>query len=217
MDAVAHRRARIVLGGALGAVWLLTIATGLAMLEDYENAPGIAARPPERWPADSRIARLAGTPTLVMFVHPLCPCSRASIEELDRIMAQADVPPAADVVFLVPAGTAGYWGRTALWRHARRIRGVTVVRDDDGAEARRFDAATSGQTVLYDGAGRLLFSGGITGSRGHAGDNAGRDTILARLADASEADAARAATPVFGCSLRDPPVGAAGWTMTDGG
>ena len=41
------------------------------------------------------------------------------------------------------------------------------------ARRQRFGAETSGQTLLYDRDGRLLFSGGTTGSRGHDGDNAG--------------------------------------------
>ena len=56
-----------------------------------------------------------------------------------------------------------------------------MLRDDDGAEARRFGAETSGQTLLYDEHGALLFSGGITGARGHAGDNAGRASLVALL------------------------------------
>jgi hypothetical protein len=55
--------------------------------------------------------------------------------------------------------------------------------------------------MLYDGNGRLLFSGGITGARGHSGDNAGRSTVLSLL---SRDTVDRAETPVFGCSLFDP-------------
>jgi hypothetical protein len=52
--------------------------------------------------------------------------------------------------------------------------------------------------MLYDVNGRLLFSGGITGSRGHAGDNAGRTAILALL---HREASGRNDTFVFGCSL----------------
>ena len=38
-------------------------------------------------------------------------------------------------------------------------------------------AITSGQTLLYDTKGHLVFSGGITGGRGHEGDNTGRESI----------------------------------------
>jgi hypothetical protein len=52
--------------------------------------------------------------------------------------------------------------------------------------------------LLYDTAGRLLFSGGITAARGHSGDNAGREAIVALLAGAPTD---RTQTPVFGCKL----------------
>ena len=85
-----------------------------------------------------------------------------------------------------------------IWHSAAAIPNVTVVRDDDGLEARRFGAATSGQSLLYDVNGRLLFSGGITGSRGHSGDNAGRTAMLALL---QHAPPGRDSAFVFGCSL----------------
>ena len=57
---------------------------------------------------------------------------------------------------------------------AAEIPGVEVVSDEDDAQSAAFGAAVSGQTLLYDREGRLIFSGGITAARGHAGDNAGR-------------------------------------------
>ena len=54
---------------------------------------------------------------------------------------------------------------------------MRVVNDVEGVEARRFGAQTSGTTSLYSPDGRLLFSGGITSSRGHEGDNAGEDAL----------------------------------------
>ncbi len=50
------------------------------------------------------------------------------------------------------------WEKTDLWRTASALPNVTVVRDDDGREAERFGAATSGQTLLYDARGELIFA-----------------------------------------------------------
>jgi hypothetical protein len=135
-----------------------------------------------------------------MLVHPHCPCSRASIGELALIMAQSQGRLAAYILFLKPEGFADHWEKTDLWQSAAAIPGVKPIADQDGVEARRFHATTSGQTVLYDAEGRLLFSGGITIARGHAGDNAGRSAIVSlvntRIAEQAE-------TPVFGCPLFD--------------
>jgi len=93
------------------------------------------------------------------------------------------------------------WMKTDLWGNASRIPGATVTRDDNGEEAKRFHAATSGQTILYDADGKLLFSGGITGGRGHSGENAGRSAIMALLADGRSHCRE---TFVYGCSLLNP-------------
>ena len=90
----------------------------------------------------------------------------------------------------------------ADWPRASAIRGGTTVRDDDGVEASRFRAVTSGVTALYDAQGRLLFSGGLTSARGHEGDSFGVRRISSLLLD-GKAD--RPDAPVFGCALRSEP------------
>jgi hypothetical protein len=115
-------------------------------------------------------------------------------------MAQSQGHLSAYVLFLKPSGFSDGWEKTDLWQSAAGIPGVKPIVDDDGVEARRFHATTSGQTVLYDAEGRLLFSGGITLARGHAGDNAGRSAIVS-LVNAKIAE--QAETPVFGCPLFD--------------
>ena len=181
-------------------LWLCAVSTGLWMLWGYENSPGAGAQPPKRWPAESRMERAPDGMTLVMLAHPHCPCTRASIGELDSIMAHAQGRVTAYVLFLKPAGFADDWEKTDLWKSAASIPGVTALIDDDGIEAGRFQAATSGQTILYDAEGRLIFSGGITASRGHYGDNAGQSAIVS-LVNTGEAE--RTETLVFGCPLFD--------------
>lgn len=183
---------------AVCAAWVLIIGVGLGLLWDYENAPGPIAAPPSHWPPESHIHLATDRATLIMLAHPHCPCSRASVGELARLMAQTQDRVTAYVLFLKPAGSSDDWQKTDLWQSAASIPGVNVVVDDDGVEARCFHAMTSGQTVLYDAAGRLLFSGGITGSRGHSGDNAGRSAIVAIL---NNRESERAETFVFGCPL----------------
>jgi hypothetical protein len=182
------------------AAWVLVIGVGLGLLWGYENGPGQAAAPPSHWPPDSSIHLATDRATLVMLTHPHCPCTRASIGELARLMAQAQGRLTAYTIFLKPTGSSDDWQKSDLWQTAASIPGVCVLQDDGGREARRFHAATSGQTLLYDPSGRLLFSGGITGSRGHSGDNAGRSAIVSLL-NTGEAEAAE--TFVFGCPLFD--------------
>ena len=90
------------------------------------------------------------------------------------------------------------WAESPLWKRAATIRGITVVADKDGRAAASFGALTSGQAVLYDESAQLVFSGGLTASRGHEGDNAGR-TAIEQLVRSGRAD--RSSTFVFGCAL----------------
>jgi hypothetical protein len=192
-----HERGKLL---ATAMLWLLIIGIGLSVLWSYENTPGISAKPPAQRPTESQIQPDRNRATLVMLAHPHCPCTRASIGELAWIMAHGQGRVTGYVLFLRPAGFSDDWEKTDLWRSAAAIPGVKVILDDGGKEAGIFHASTSGQTVLYDANGRLLFSGGITGSRGHSGDNAGRSAILSLL---NQGVSDRAETFVFGCPLFD--------------
>ena len=179
-------------------LWLFALGVGVQFVLAYENSPGTVGGVPKVWPAASRVQRSLTLPTLVMMVHPQCPCSRASIGELELLMMESSELVNANVVFVRPAGFPDEWEKTDLWRKAAAIRGVTISVDQGGIEARRFGSQTSGQVMLYSAQGQLLFSGGITASRGHSGDNAGRSAIVALL---TQGRAARDETPVFGCPL----------------
>jgi hypothetical protein len=197
MAAIARRR--LVLLTGLG-LWLLAATSGMAVLWEYGTTPGAPADPPPKWPAESTLGREAGRPTLLVFAHPRCPCTRASIEELDRLLASVATPPRVHVLFTKPDGTEPAWEPTDLWQRTAAIPGVSVARDDGGREARRFGAATSGQVLLYDVAGALRFAGGITPSRGHVGDSTGRSVLQELLASR---DVAQDEAAVFGCALRE--------------
>jgi hypothetical protein len=146
----------------------------------------------------------AARPTLVLFAHPLCPCTAATMAELDRVMARCDGRVAATVLFYADEKLAPHWEHTDLWKHAAAIPGVRAAADRLGAAARTFGALTSGTVVLYAPDGRLLFHGGITGARGHEGDNAGAAAVVAA---ASGGDAPPRTTPVYGCELTTPASG----------
>lgn len=118
--------------------------------------------------------------------------------ELEKIVARCQGKVTPWIVVYKPSQSEANWEQTDLWHTADAIPGSYVISDLDGAEARKFRAATSGQTLLYDAAGNLLFSGGITESRGHAGDNAGADDIVSLLTT-GKSDSRE--TPVFGCPI----------------
>lgn len=191
------RTKRILATSLLAITWIAAVAFGGRVLVQYENTPGRVGALPREWPTTA-IEPATDRPTLVMLAHPHCPCTAASVGELGQIMARFQGKIAAYVLFIKPKESGSAWEETKLRHSAETIPGVKVIFDPDGAEARRFGAETSGHTLLFGVDGRLLFSGGITVSRGHAGDNAGESAIIALL---NQEAPARARTLVFGCSL----------------
>jgi hypothetical protein len=192
---------KFLLTALLGLTWTAGVGFGLRVLLRYESTPGRTGIVGGNWPATSAIPRSGSNPTLVMLAHPHCPCTRASIGELAQIMAATQGKLDAFLLFTKPKGAGAEWDDTELRRSAAAIPGVTIFTDHEGTEARLFGAETSGHTLLFDRGGALLFSGGITALRGHAGGNAGESAIIAAV-NGKRSDRAR--TPVFGCSLVTP-------------
>lgn len=178
------------------AVWCALTASGIAALERYAHTPGAMAEPPATWPGGV-IARAPGRATIALFAHPRCPCTRASLRELARVMARVRGRAEAWVLFYTPDSAGPEWTTGGLWDIARGIPGVRVLADREGRTASRLRAHTSGQVVAYDAGGRLVFHGGITASRGHEGDSAGEAGLIAALGPGGPP----AVATVFGCAL----------------
>ena len=133
LDPLRPKRNRLVILTSM-SLWLILVGIGLAVLWNYENTPGVAAKPSALWPTESQIQRAPDKATLIMLAHPHCPCTRASIGELALLMAHSQGRLTAYVLFLKPAGFSEEWEKTDLWQSAASIPGVNVVIDDDGAE-----------------------------------------------------------------------------------
>jgi hypothetical protein len=179
-------------------IWMLAVGVGFYLLLEYAAAPGEVGRPITAWPVDSRLARDPSRANLVLAVHPHCPCSRATIDALAEVMNHCQGLATAHVLFFRSAHLPEGWERTALWNDAVAIPGVTAIADEDSLEAVRFGVETSGHTVLFSASGELLFSGGITVSRGHQGSNPGMESLIACLTQGKQD---RTPWPVFGCPL----------------
>jgi hypothetical protein len=169
----------------------------MGLLAAYANTAGKSS------PAPGTISRsqdaTSGRLQLNMFLHPHCPCSVASVNELARIMSRCAAQLDATVYFVRPESRPDDWERGSLWNLASSIPGVNVKSDVGGRIAKRFNASTSGEVFVYDRLGEFRFQGGITAARGHAGDNLGQSAVIA-IALGGKTDVER--SPVFGCPLR---------------
>lgn len=194
-------RRRLIAAAAICAVglWSAAVIGGIQRIWSYESTPGGVSPVASTWPGSSLVNLDPERETLMMFVHPLCACTRASLSELREALDRMDHSPAVWIVVLTPQGIAKDW-EERISDIAHRIPEATIVRDMEGSAADTFGASTSGHVVVYDREGRLLFSGGITGARGHVGDNDGRRGLLAAL----HGDDHDHEHPIFGCGLDDP-------------
>ncbi len=178
------------------------VACGFWNMWAYENTPGlqaVVAPATAGWPAGCPLARTPGMPTLVVALHPNCPCSRATVAELGELMARFPARIAVDVLFVRPAAFTQEWATTDLWKTVAAIPGARAIADDRLIAVKCFGARTSGQVFLFDRDGVRRFEGGITSARGHAGDNIGEEAIETFL---NTGFITTHRTPVYGCSLQ---------------
>lgn len=198
------------------ASWLSLVVAGFLVLFDYETRAGSVGLVPQQWPEETRLDFSKNEFCLVMFIHPRCPCTAASLEELSKIMSRLNSQAARghlknrtrlNVVVLSPSSVPDSWVDTALLKTANTVPNSTVIMDRDGHESHLFGAMTSGHVVLYSPGGKLLFSGGVTGTRGHVGDNAGSEAVVHAVQVTSPIRGVLD-SKVFGCALGEPLCGA---------
>ncbi|MGB0717643.1 MAG: hypothetical protein ACPGXK_17320 [Phycisphaerae bacterium] len=173
-------------------VWGACVVVGFVLLIKYAIKQG---RPGEAQAADGQRSPV----TLHFFIHPQCPCTAASVEQLDRLMSHVarntrvtlwgHVATPRDYEF-------DAWSDTNTVERLGRIPNATLVSDKDAVTAQAYQATTSGFLVVVRD-GQQVFRGGLTALRGHAGDsNAWTAALSASLGQRTALE-----WPVFGCSL----------------
>lgn len=170
-------------------LWIAAVVAVGAHVAHYVGTPGPATRAPS--------TALASTVTL--YLHPKCVCSRASVQEFRRLL-----PALAGHrirVIYHDQGKGMAWAQSELWTAFEDVPGVERVLDSGGRQTRADGVRTSGHVLAYGPDQRLLFSGGITASRGHEGPSPGGE-LLKKLSPGARQPAA---TPTFGCDFDKTP------------
>jgi hypothetical protein len=182
-------------------IWGLVVGVGMLLVGDYAARPGVAASAPAQWPSESPIRPDGKRPTLLIFLHPRCPCSRASVAEFASISSDCGDRVSVHAVLLQPEGGRERWGQSDIEADLADLPRLRIWPDRGGAETRRFGVSTSGHVLLYDPGGRLIFGGGITPARGHQGASGGGEAVRAGILGTGGGGPKY---PVFGCALATP-------------
>ncbi len=186
---------------AIFLLWLTGLAVGFFGLYTYEFSGTTDTNSPAYWPDDIPLLSSKQGPTLLFFVHPRCPCTAASISELDRVLSRNPSSYQTYVVFPVPSRAPTGWLFGSNHSAAQRLPHAEIIEDDSASITNTFGVVLSGTTLVYGPDGRLIYEGGITASRGHAGTSYGS---LALEAIAQGDTSPRTGIPVFGCPVAAP-------------
>ncbi len=158
-------------------IWFAISVTAFWALTIRSYVPGAVATAPRVWPAATSLTRDHAACTAVVFVHPLCGCTRATLAEVARLTRQLG-DDSRWIIVVDANATSGLADlNTSVVRLARGISKAEVYLDFGGVETARFQARTSGEVQLFDTDGQLQFHGGVTPARGHEGVSVGRLAI----------------------------------------
>lgn len=186
--------------GFLALLWLAAVISGNIYLANYHNKAG--PRIEElvlEWPS-TELELDQEIPTVVVAIHPQCPCSTATAAELNRILCRYGKAVRLYVLVYYPSQMSAdpSWDQSMTMNAFRIIPSAAFIKDLDGSIALKFHMLTSGHSRVYSPENKLLFCGGITLSRAHEGDNiasAGMLSALRKQANTLEKHV------VFGCRL----------------
>lgn len=176
-------------------VWIALVAAGFARLVVYQQSPGADIVPAEISEPNPECE----TWTLLVGVHPRCPCTQATVNELEHLLRRYPASLDCQVMIYHPEKRGQEWLALPMVNQLRILPQVTLRGDSEGRELAALGIETSGGVRLFDPTGKLRFHGGITPSRGHRGVNMGSEIIETLLrGEPTNLDHAH----VYGCRIR---------------
>lgn len=192
---------------AASAIWLLAIAVVFGAFAKYHSTAGAGANAPSTLP----IHTMCEQPDckdyhLLFFVHPGCPCTKASWYELERILPPISTRTHVTAIVVEYLNSIPAEDQTDVVKLIGASKNIDVVFLPENAVRNEFGVTTSGQCLLYNTSDILVFEGGVTPSRNHTGPNKGIEKIMSIAGPAGHQHLkpqlqTTQRTKVFGCGL----------------
>lgn len=183
-------------------------AIGFVQLTDYSSRPGHPGLVPNRLSdvalSDTSLSAgltTDGKPQLLLFYHPKCPCTTATVRILERLNPRFLEPIPITAIAYCADDEPDLWIQSRTTKALSSLDNVRIVIDKGGRLSKSFGATVSGHLLLYNPNGQLTFSGGITPYRGHEGDSPSSLDLLERINSPKDNCMH---WPVFGCTTVSP-------------
>ena len=180
-------------------LWLFILVAGISAFAKFAYTPGETAHAPKLWPALTRLKAPNQLPKLLVFVHPKCGCSEATLRNLEKILPDL-VNKVQIKIVMNDLGDPAMLQGSKAFAQASAFKNVDIVVDHGGYETAAFGVKTSGQAMLYDETGHLVFQGGLTPFRGHEGVSEGEISVVKWI---QTREMVWKDTSVFGCAMKE--------------
>jgi hypothetical protein len=182
-------------GWIVVVLWSVLATAGMFAVARSGRAVSRPETPVDHWPDASPVPRNPGRATVLVAIHPRCPCTPATLIAVHELIRRE--PGRFDVVCLAthPIDAGDAWVHASNVEMAREIPGAVVVMDPEGDLAAAHGLRASGQVILYAADGKVVFDGGLTPGRGMVASG----EVVARLLDPTRSSLDRA--DAFGCPL----------------
>ena len=184
----------------------LALMVSLVWHSNYSIHPGMSGCVPENLEPVNSLADLnqaiarsksLNSKTLILFYHPHCVCTRATVHNLQSVTAATNKHLNSIAIAYQPVISDPRWIHSSTSRDLKKA-GFRVFADLDGKCCRELGVYTSGHVLVYDEQGKLVFNGGVTQSRGHEGSCNACDDLVKSIENADENIFV---WPVFGCAI----------------
>lgn len=177
-------------------IWIFLVLSGFAFFYQYEFEEGdFHVKKDYSKIIEKHFSSQDLSNILICFLHPKCPCSDATIYELNRLRT-SNKELKIIAVLSFPENTYSEWKTiNRVDNQLSRIEGLEIIEDKNSEMAKDFGGLTSGSCYLFRDS-ELMFAGGITPSRGHLGKTEAHEIISKK---ASNEDLL--VQKVFGCPI----------------
>lgn len=139
-----------------------------------------------------------GQLSIVMALHPTCPCTRSSLAELERLLETESTTSQCVFLVALPSDKSMSWIDTDTTMLAKGLPNSRIIVDVDAKLATQLGIENSGGILVVQPNGTVSFSGGITSGRTCTQENPGSVAVASLI----RGEAVQAiTTPTFGCPL----------------